>query len=409
MTRVTPAGIRPASIAGLVCRTSADHLTILPHFAGGRRVTGQLGRGAQSIAVTPIPNCAVDGPLSVGERVDELPDAELAAAVDLARAAAARDGDDTVGDYVGVRAEGRHAATHLFEATLAAYRGWRWAVVVAHAGPDEPVTVNEVVLVPGPDALIAPPWVPWRQRVRAGDLGVGDLMPPPPGDYRLVPAYVESDDPDVEEVATDLGLGRVRVMSREGRLAAARRWEGGDFGPRAEMARSAPAHCGTCGFYLPMAGSLRAAFGVCGNELAPADGHVVHVEYGCGAHSEVEVEATAAVPIADLVYDDSVMEMEPVIPRPAPEPQVESAPVPEAAVAAPVAEAQAAPEAEAEAPAAEAEVQAGEAEVQPEPEPEATAEVAAEPKVQSEADAVRPEPEAESEPEAQPGPESDQT
>jgi hypothetical protein len=55
------------------------------------------------------------------------------------------------------------------------------------------------------------------------------------------------------------------------------------------MARGAPAHCGTCAFCVPVAGSLRAAFGVCTNELSPADGRVVSVEYGCGAHSDVVV------------------------------------------------------------------------------------------------------------------------
>ncbi|HWE90602.1 MAG TPA: DUF3027 domain-containing protein, partial [Pseudonocardiaceae bacterium] len=92
---------------------------------------------------------------------------------------------------------------------------------------------------------------------------------------------------------------------------AAARWHGGDHGPRAEMARSAPEHCGTCAFYLPVAGSLRAAFGVCGNEISPADGRVVHVEYGCGAHSEVEVDLSAGVPVADLVYDDSALDIAP--------------------------------------------------------------------------------------------------
>jgi hypothetical protein len=172
------------------------------------------------------------------------------------------------------------------------------------------VTVSEVVLLPGPDALVAPEWVPWQQRVQAGDLGVGDLMPTEPGDPRLVPAYLESDDPAVEEVATETGLGRVRVMSRFGRLDSAQRWQSGDFGPHSDMARSAPDHCGRCGFYLPLEGSLRAAFGVCGNELAPADGRVVHVEYGCGAHSEVELESSSPVPVADLVYDDTTMDME---------------------------------------------------------------------------------------------------
>ncbi|MGH3951731.1 MAG: DUF3027 domain-containing protein, partial [Pseudonocardiaceae bacterium] len=64
------------------------------------------------------------------------------------------------------------------------------------------------------------------------------------------------------------------------------------------------------GFYLPLAGSLKAAFGVCGNDIAPAEGHVVHVEYGCGAHSEIVVEQGGSVPVADLVYDDSLLDTE---------------------------------------------------------------------------------------------------
>lgn len=257
--------------------------------------------------MTPSSNCAVP---------ESTIDPVLAAAVDVARAAAAEEaGTDPVGTHVGVDPEPGGAATHLFEAELAGYRGWRWAVTVASAGPDTSVSVSEVVLLPGPDALTAPEWVPWQQRVKAGDLGVGDLMPTEADDPRLVPSYLGSDDPAVEEVEHELGLGRVRVMSRFGRLDAADRWQGGDFGPRSEMARSAPDRCGRCGFYLPIGGSLRAAFGVCGNELAPADGRVVHVEYGCGAHSEVELEMASPVPVADLVYDDTTMDVEPALSR----------------------------------------------------------------------------------------------
>jgi hypothetical protein len=72
------------------------------------------------------------------------------------------------------------------------------------------------------------------------------------------------------------------------------------------MARSAPGTCGTCGFFLPLAGSLRASFGVCGNAYAPADGAVVAVGFGCGAHSDVRVEVTSPVAVAELVYDDGV-------------------------------------------------------------------------------------------------------
>lgn len=271
----------------------------------------------------------------------------LAAAVDVARAAAAEEaGDEPVGRHVGVDAEPGGAATHLFEAGLPGYHGWRWAVTVASGGPDTAVTVSEVVLLPGPDALVAPEWVPWQQRIKAGDLGVGDLMPTEADDPRLVPGYVESDDPAVEDVQREIGLGRVRVMSRFGRLDVADRWRGGDYGPRSEMARSAPDRCGRCGFYLPLAGSLRAAFGVCGNELGPADGRVVHVEYGCGAHSEVELEITSPVPVADLVYDDTTLDVEPALSTGSAPETPEPVETPDTAEAAAPVEAETTPDAE---------------------------------------------------------------
>ncbi|MFI7676156.1 DUF3027 domain-containing protein [Actinophytocola sp. NPDC049390] len=243
----------------------------------------------------------------------DLIDPALVAEVDLARAAAQEEaGDERVGDYVEYQIEDSAAVTHLFEAGKPGYHGWRWAVTITSAGPTSDVTVSEVVLLPGPTALVAPEWIPWQQRVQAGDLGVGDLLPTSPDDPRLVPAYVASDDPAVEEVAAEAGLGRVRVMSRPARLDAADRWLQSDFGPRSDMARSAPAHCGTCGFYLPLAGSMRAAFGTCGNEFSPADGHVVHAEYGCGAHSEAEVEQVSPVLVADLIYDDAQLDVEPL-------------------------------------------------------------------------------------------------
>jgi len=241
------------------------------------------------------------------------PDPRLADAVDVARTAAEQEGgSDAVGAYVDAQAEEGGAVTHLFEANYSGYQGWRWAVTVACASRAEPVTISEVVLLPGPRALVAPEWVPWERRVRAGDLGVGDLLPTAPDDHRLVPGYLWSDDPAIEDVEGELGLGRRRVLSRQGRQDAAERWHEGGHGPASPMAVTAPGACGTCGFYLPIAGSLRAAFGVCGNEFAPADGHVVHVEFGCGAHSEVEVEPSPVAAVAELVYDDAQLDVDPI-------------------------------------------------------------------------------------------------
>ncbi|MBF6257822.1 DUF3027 domain-containing protein [Nocardia farcinica] len=233
----------------------------------------------------------------------------LADAVDLARRALVELEPDAVGAYLGVTAEDETAATHRFEATLPGYRGWQWAVVVAAPPGAAHATVSESALLPGPEALVAPEFVPWEQRIRPGDLAPGDLLAPPADDPRLVPGYVANGDPEIDELAREVGLGRTKVMSLEGRLEAAERWYA-EHGPDTEMAKAAPATCGTCGFYLPLAGSLRAAFGVCGNAMG-ADGHVVHVEYGCGAHSDVELPTGDGSPRYEA-YDDAAVDVIPV-------------------------------------------------------------------------------------------------
>jgi hypothetical protein len=232
----------------------------------------------------------------------------LTGAVDQARAAISElSGADTVGDYLGVGYEDSTAATHRFLAHLPGYQGWQWAVVVAGYPGADRVTISEVVLLPGPTALLAPEWVPWDQRIRPGDLGPGDLLAPPTDDPRLVPGYLASGDPQVDETAAEIGLGRRRVMSAQGRSEAAQRWHSGDYGPDSPMARSTKRVCRDCGFYLPLAGSLGVMFGVCGNELS-ADGHVVDSEYGCGAHSDTPAVASNEAPAYDP-YDDGLLDV----------------------------------------------------------------------------------------------------
>ncbi len=230
----------------------------------------------------------------------------LADAVDLARSALLDLEPTGVGVHLGVRAEDECAATHCFEATLPGYHGWQWAVVVAAAPDTDRVTVSESALLPGPDALIAPEFVPWEQRIRPGDLAPGDLLAPPADDPRLVPGYTATGDPEIDEVAYQVGLGRKQVLSLEGRAEAAQRWYE-EFGPDSDMAKAAPASCETCGFYVPLAGALRAAFGVCANAMG-ADGHVVHLGYGCGAHSETALPTGAGSPLYEA-YDDAAVEV----------------------------------------------------------------------------------------------------
>jgi hypothetical protein len=240
------------------------------------------------------------------------PDAVALQAVDAARAALLAEVDAAdVGDHLDARVEGDRVVAHLFACTRRGYRGWHWSVTVARASRQRSVTVDEIVLVPGDEAIVAPEWIPYKERVQPGDLSPGDLMPVEEADPRLVPTYSFGDDPldpddkeQVRQVARDLGLGRVRTLSREGRDLAAERWYTGDGGPDSPLAKSAPDSCHTCGFLVRLAGPLAESFGVCANGNANDDGRVVSFDHGCGAHSEVQLARKhEPPPLPDHVYD----------------------------------------------------------------------------------------------------------
>ncbi len=234
---------------------------------------------------------------------------------DLARAALVDEvGADVVGDHARSVSEGDGVVTEYFACSQAGYPGWEWAVTVVSVGDAGSLTVDEVVLLPGDDAIIAPAWVPWRERIRPGDLSPGDVLPVDEDDPRLVPAYLSGDpgdefpDPADRQVyraaADEVGLGRSRVLSVEGRDAAAQRWHDGAQGPDVPLAQSAPARCGTCGFLIRLAGPLTSSFGVCANEFANDDGRVVALKHGCGAHSEAQLrKKQLPPPLPDPVFD----------------------------------------------------------------------------------------------------------
>jgi hypothetical protein len=237
-------------------------------------------------------------------------DQVCADAMDIARTAIVEVPADEVGAHLGVVAEGDRLVTHYFQSLRAGYRGWQWAVTLTRAPRSKHVTVCETVLLPGTDALLAPGWLPWEERLRPGDLGVGDLLPTAPDDDRLIPGYLLADDPATDEVVWELGLGRPRLMSKEGREETAQRWYDGDQGPHAPISEAAPrqARCISCGFLLLMAGSMRQMFGVCGNVYAPDDGRAVSLDHGCGAHSEVVVDTASAVEALPTAFDDGAVE-----------------------------------------------------------------------------------------------------
>ena len=183
-------------------------------------------------------------------------------AVETARWALEEFGEGDVGQHLGIVMTGADSATHRFAADVPGYSGWEWHAVVACPPGESTVTISELALVPAAQALQAPQWVPWSDRIQPGDLGPGDLMPPEPNDPRI----------DGEE------------LSKQGLDDALSRWRQGDYGPNSEMAKHAPLQCHTCAFFL----AWDRSFGLCSNEFS-ADGHVVHSRYGCGAHSRTRV------------------------------------------------------------------------------------------------------------------------
>ncbi|WP_104140457.1 DUF3027 domain-containing protein [Arthrobacter sp. ZGTC131] len=151
------------------------------------------------------------------------PDAVLAAAVDVARAAV--EGitkASEIGEHLAARTEGDRVVTHLFEARLPGYGGWQWYAVLTRNSRSKVITVNELGLLPSEDSILAPEWVPWAERVRpedareedaAEDSAPGDNIPAEKaaaGDSGTpAPADETADDADQDEAAgTADGAGR---------------------------------------------------------------------------------------------------------------------------------------------------------------------------------------------------------
>ncbi|TDT32448.1 DUF3027 domain-containing protein [Naumannella halotolerans] len=246
----------------------------------------------------------------VTERKRPKLDAQLAAAIDDARRAAEESADVfEVGEHLGVVPEAERVVTHWFACHHPGYPGWRWAVTLTRASRARTVTVNEVALLPGTEALGAPEWLPWDERIQPGDVGPGMLLATPDNDPRLEPGYTAGSievDPEervaLRSVVSELGLGRERVLTAHGRDLAAQRWLHAAPGPHNDLTRQAPDVCGSCGYLVRLQGGLGVMFGACANEYSPSDGRVVSIDHGCGAHSSV-TEPERGVEIPEPVWD----------------------------------------------------------------------------------------------------------
>ncbi|ANP73717.1 hypothetical protein PA27867_2778 [Cryobacterium arcticum] len=115
---------------------------------------------------------AEDAPAGV-DAVTEVDDDEvfeadevLVGATDQARAALELiTPADTIGEPIGYIVEGEHVLSLLFDCLMTGYPGWRWTVSLSRVDGESEPQVLETELMPGDDALLAPEWVPWSDRL----------------------------------------------------------------------------------------------------------------------------------------------------------------------------------------------------------------------------------------------------
>jgi hypothetical protein len=106
-----------------------------------------------------------------------------------------------VGNFIEVIEEGEGLATYLFENNQKGYVGWRWSITVFQLDESSPVTVSELLLMPGPDSLVAPDWVPWSERL--ADYKALQLELEKQAALDALEGDEDSDEEDTDEEDTD--------------------------------------------------------------------------------------------------------------------------------------------------------------------------------------------------------------
>jgi Protein of unknown function (DUF3027) len=137
---------------------SADAVSVEPGPVEAGPVEAGSGE-ATSAAAAPVEAAPVE---AAPVDADEV----LLAAVDVARTALLDiTPADTIGEPVGHVVESEHVLSLLFECTMTGYPGWHWNVSMSRIDANSEPFVLETELMPGGEALLAPDWIPWSERL----------------------------------------------------------------------------------------------------------------------------------------------------------------------------------------------------------------------------------------------------
>ena len=85
--------------------------------------------------------------------------------------------DEQIGNYIGCELTDDFVVNHYFECLKKGYVSWKWVVAVACVEGQETVTVCEIDLLPNDGALLAPKWIPWKERLLVNDFAPNEYVP----------------------------------------------------------------------------------------------------------------------------------------------------------------------------------------------------------------------------------------
>jgi hypothetical protein len=196
---------------------------------------------------------------------------------------------------------------HYFESNLTGYSGWEWEVVISRPSLSKEITVYSTALVVGKNAIRAPKWVPWAERIKPSDVQIWDALAYQKNDSNLVHSGMPHTNIDSIE---KLALWRERVISPIGKRETCKRWITSRPGPHSKTKKVAKDICASCGYFVPLSGDLGQGFGACTNAFSPNDANVVAINNGCGSHSETSVPLGAKYfTVGKLYFQDSAVKM----------------------------------------------------------------------------------------------------
>ncbi|SCX08512.1 DUF3027 domain-containing protein [Candidatus Aquiluna sp. UB-MaderosW2red] len=70
-----------------------------------------------------------------------------------------------IGDFIAEVESPKGVIEVRFAALMRGYEGWVWVITLTSPDKRKGISVSEVNLMAGPDAVLSPNWVPWAERL----------------------------------------------------------------------------------------------------------------------------------------------------------------------------------------------------------------------------------------------------